>query len=137
MIFLIIQFTDEDPIELKAKRNGEIYCDDVFEKLVEIGQPIKVTDVFTVYRTSYLQSDNSKKRPIYTKLYASIDKNPDYCTEECFCIKIGEIVRQPPETGWPDVLKTKINIKFGETEMNMEIAELTTGVAYKARIDSL
>ncbi|KAL4221970.1 hypothetical protein ACF0H5_018018 [Mactra antiquata] len=130
-------YEGEDPIELKAKRNGDVYCDDVFEKLVDIGQPIKVTDAFTVYRTSYLQSENSKKRPLYTKLYASVDTNPEYCTEEHFCVKIGEIVRFPPENGWPDVLKTKISIKFGETEMNVEIIEQTTGVAYKARIDSL
>lgn len=130
-------YEGEDPEQLKATRNGETYCDDVFEKLVQIGQPIKTSDVFTVFRTSYLKTEHSKKRRLYTKLYASIKDNPEYCTEECFCVKIGEIVRHPPERGWPDVLKSKIEIKFGETEMNVQIFETTTGVEYKARIDAL
>ncbi|XP_053373793.1 heat shock 70 kDa protein 12A-like [Mercenaria mercenaria] len=130
-------YEGEDPDELKATRNGETYCDDVFEKLVEIGQPIRVTDVFTVHRTSYLKSSRSKQRRLYTKLYASIETDPEYCTEECFCVKIGEIIRHPPEHGWPDVMRSKIEIKFGETEMNVRIFEKMSGVEYKARIDAL
>lgn len=122
---------------MKATRNGETYCDDVFEKLVEIGQPIKVTDVFTVQRTSYLKTARSKHRRLYTKLYASIETDPEYCTDECFCVKIGEIVRHPPEQGWPDVLRSKIEIKFGETEMNVQIFEKLSGIEYKARVDAL
>ncbi|XP_060562990.1 heat shock 70 kDa protein 12A-like [Ruditapes philippinarum] len=130
-------YEGEDPEELRATRNGEEYCDDVFEKLVEIGQPIRITDVFTVNRTSYLQSPRSKQRRLYTKLYASIETNPEYCNDDNFCVKIGEIIRHPPEEGWPDVMRSKIEIKFGETEMKVRIFEKQSGVEYNARVDSL
>jgi hypothetical protein len=70
-------------------------------------------------------------------LYASIETNPEYCNDDNFCVKIGEIIRHPPEEGWPDVMRSKIEIKFGETEMKVRIFEKQSGVEYNARVDSL
>ncbi|XP_052248253.1 heat shock 70 kDa protein 12A-like [Dreissena polymorpha] len=130
-------FCEGDPEELFARRNRETYCDGVFEKLVTIGQSIQRTDVFILQRTSFLASKHAKQRRLYTKMYASIEENPEYCTEENFCVKIGEIIRHPPRRGWPDVVKTRIEIMFGETEMTARIIEEHSGIEYKARIDSL
>jgi len=126
-----------DPDELLATRNGESYCDGVFEKLVTIGQTIPRTAVFTLRRVSHLGSRRAKKRRLYTRLYASIEEDPEYCTEECFCVKIGEIVRHPPRGGWPDVVTSRIEIRFGETEMAVRIFEEQSKVEYRARIDFL
>ncbi|XP_052807209.1 heat shock 70 kDa protein 12A-like isoform X1 [Mya arenaria] len=130
-------FCEGDPEELLAHRNGETYCDGIFEKLVTIGQPIQRTDVFTLRRTTHLTSRRAKQRRLYTRLFASIEENPEYCTEECFCVKIGEIVRHPPKGGWPDVVKSRIEIKFGETEMSVRIFEEHSKIEYRARVDFL
>jgi len=90
-----------------------------------------------VRRKSKMTSKQSKSDNLYTKLYASLDPNPGYCTESCYCVKIGEIVRRPPKGGWPDELKTKIEIKFGESEINVRITEENTGTVHSAKLDSL
>ncbi|XP_045178039.2 heat shock 70 kDa protein 12A-like [Mercenaria mercenaria] len=127
-----------DPEDLKVKKeDGKEYCDGLFDIQIKKGQIVKYDEMFPSSTIELLKDQASRKNTITIELWKSNRKTPRYCTEEEECSRIAEIVMKPPPKGWPERIRIERQLVMGETELQIQIKNATTGEKYETRLDFL
>lgn len=101
--------------------DGKTRCKDVFDKIVEIGQTLKVG--VAQFEKTYRVHDRSQTR-MSMDIYITKEKDPKYVTD-AGCQKIATY--SVPITGRGLDRCLKIRLIFGGTELEIECFELNTG----------
>jgi len=126
------------PPNLKVYQDGEVWCDGVFEKLVEVGEVVHQGQQFSTEGYTTYKDPERKHKPLYISLWRSPLKSPTYCfLEEDQCERVGEIEVPPSPGGWPDVVNGVKSLVVGETELTMKMLMKQTGEEYETAIDFL
>lgn len=89
-----------------------------FEKVFTINEVIGVGTKrsIKVYESYKGKPDNIRQMNKEIEIFSSSDQNPKYVTDKC-CSRHGRIVVRPPNGGWPDEVKGRIEFEFGGTEL--------------------
>ncbi|KAL3885509.1 hypothetical protein ACJMK2_025562 [Sinanodonta woodiana] len=102
--------------------DGNVTCDNLFTKHVEIGQSLQSDESF---QRGY-HSPDSKASSFTVRLFATQNENPKYVTDPG-CFKVGEM-RVDVDT---NVLfkdrEFSISLSFGDTELHVKVLEKSTG----------
>ncbi|KAK3587875.1 hypothetical protein CHS0354_019764 [Potamilus streckersoni] len=126
----------EHPEKLLIFAGGEKRCHLLFEKIIQINQSVRSGSTVIFYRCTNVVNDNEKQKALSTKVFSSTLEDPIYCTDE-ETKQIGEIIRSPPEGGWPDVVESRIDITAGESELRVKVFEVSTGREFESKFDFL
>jgi len=128
----------EHPPQLKYYKDGEAWCEGVFNKLVEAGEVVHQGQQFSRKFYTTCKDLELKHNPWYTELWRSPLKSPTNCfLEEDQCEMVGEIEMPAPPGGWPDVMNSVQSLVVGETEFTMKLLIEETGEEYETTIDFL
>ncbi|XP_056000850.1 heat shock 70 kDa protein 12B-like [Ostrea edulis] len=89
-----------------------------FEKVFTINEVIDVgtKTSIKVYESYKGKPDNIRQMNKEIEIFSSSDQNPRYVTDTG-CFRHGRIVVPPPDGGWPDEVKGRIEFEFGGTEL--------------------
>ncbi|XP_052814009.1 heat shock 70 kDa protein 12A-like [Mya arenaria] len=124
------------PERLKFYRDGEVKCTKIFDKLTK-GQMLTYNQTFKSSTSNKLEQAESKKLEFFTALYRSTKDDPEYCTEEEGCELVGQVLKNPPPGGWPDVLEFEHHLIVGETEFTVKVYNKHSGEELQATLDFL
>jgi hypothetical protein len=118
----------KDKIEKKRIYNGRNYCDDVFDKHVEIGQMLQLGKF---QESKDYHPLNVDQVHIVLELYASTEKDPTYVDDpSCQLVGVLDIEvpkRKPDEDG-----TVSVSINFSGTEFEIKACEKRTGNVTKS-----
>lgn len=108
-------------------------CDDIFSKLVEVNQVVKTNE--SQYTKKFITL-HKKQKAVLVQFYATKHKNPFFIDDEgCLCIGKMEVVfNEPDEEAGRSVL---LSMKFGGTEIIVEVEDKKTGQRQRQTIDFL
>ncbi|XP_060597228.1 heat shock 70 kDa protein 12A-like [Ruditapes philippinarum] len=126
-----------DPEQLRIYYDGDIYCDMIFQKMIEKGQIVEYGQTFISEQYETATTVEEKYKVRYVDLYRSTQKDPQYCIEEEDCSLVGTIRILPPSDGWPDMWDHDLHLIVGETEFTVKYFNLNTGQEYEAQMDFL
>ncbi|CAG2224041.1 unnamed protein product [Mytilus edulis] len=119
---------DERYRTLRKNRQSIKFATDVFEKLVEIGEEIKVGEWQPATEYDPISKDDQE---VKIEFYATEEKDPVHVTDEG-CMKLGTLnVDLKERTSSNDALKLEINA--GGTEIKAVITDENTGKKFKAK----
>ncbi|KAL3885508.1 hypothetical protein ACJMK2_025561 [Sinanodonta woodiana] len=112
--------------------DGNIKCDNLFTKHVQIGQSLQYDKSF---QNEYHSPDTKASR-ITVRLVATEKENPKYVTDPG-CFKVGEmIVDVDTNVPFKD-RKFIISLSFGDTELHVKVLEKSTGRETACSLNSL
>lgn len=123
------------PVAKQIVKNDQLWCSDVFERLVSIGQPLSRYHT-VVRRFCPAEPDQNE---ISVQLYATDLPNPQFVTdigvEKCAIIQF-HLSQRRNFTGEREI---EAELKFGETEISISANELIndTAVPVRCEIDFL
>jgi hypothetical protein len=126
-----------DPEYLKVIIDGDIFCDKVFNKVIQKGKMLEYGQTFTYTVSCAAFEQEMKDDVIYIGLWRSTLEDPQYCIEEEGCSLVGEIAVIPPPEGWPDYWEAVLHLIVGETEFTVKYFDLETGNELEAKMDFL
>ncbi|XP_052793297.1 heat shock 70 kDa protein 12A-like [Mya arenaria] len=112
--------------------DGFEYCDDIFERLVTIGQEITVGQ-YMKEMTYYPNIDDQAH--FVLQVFASSVENPKYVTDED-CQQIGLLLVEI-DTGGNRDFEIKVQLVFGGTEIQVEVWDGHGNLIKDARMDFL
>ncbi|XP_062620792.1 heat shock 70 kDa protein 12A-like isoform X1 [Saccostrea cucullata] len=113
----------KDKIEKKTEHGGRFYCDDAFDKHVEIGEMLQLGKFQEPKDYHPLKDDQVL---IMLELYASTEKDPKYVDDSsCHLIGVMEIEVKPRKHGEDGTVSVRVN--FSGTELEIEAREKRTG----------
>lgn len=123
---------DYDPPEKFVSIDGQPFCKDVFNKLVEVETEYEVGGKITE-EVMPLKADMTK---MAVHLYRSKHKNPKYVTDKG-CENLGTITVDMPDTKRGLNRKVLVSLTFGDTELIVEGKDETTGKSVSTSLDLL
>lgn len=126
------EFIDGDPRGKKKKIDNTTYCDDVFEKMVAIGDSVDVGK--TVEKEVF--ASRKEMKSMVLKFYQSEIKNPKYVTDP-YCKCIGKLSVEMPDLSGGTERSVMVSIKFGETEITVCGVDKTTGKRQETMLNLL
>ncbi|KAK3577017.1 hypothetical protein CHS0354_003080 [Potamilus streckersoni] len=109
------------PIGKKVSYHGVYYCEDVFDKYVEIGETLKVGHAVTK-TTVPAYSDQDK---IFYEMFASTKKSPMFTTDSS-CRLLGTFVVPVPEGKTLNDKDIERSMIFGDTEIVFKVKHVNT-----------
>ncbi|WAQ99930.1 HS12B-like protein [Mya arenaria] len=112
--------------------NGHEYCDDIFEKIVTIGQEITVRQ--NMKEMTYHPTIDDQAHFVL-QVFASSTENPKYVTDED-CQQIGLLLVEI-DTGGNRDFEIKVKLIFGGTEIQVEVRDGHGNLIKNARMDFL
>ena len=122
-----------DPEDKKTIIEGDVLCEDRFDKHVEIHQAVGIDEEFGEQVYVPVQSDQTAMTiEIWTSLYA----NPRY-TYDPGCRYHGELRVQMPDTTGGKEREIGVKMIFGETELKVRALNKRTGKETNAKFDFL
>nr|XP_034301175.1 uncharacterized protein LOC117681324 isoform X4 [Crassostrea gigas] len=125
-------FRDGDLKSKKRKIDNTIYCVDLFEKVVAIGESVDVGKTFE----KEVFASSKEMKSMVLKFYQSEIKNPTYVTDPgCQCI--GKLSVEMPDLSGGTERSVMVSIKFGETEITVCSVDKTTGKKQETVLDLL
>nr|XP_034301187.1 uncharacterized protein LOC105326615 isoform X2 [Crassostrea gigas] len=125
-------FRDGDLRSKKRKIDNTIYCVDLFEKMVAIGESVDVGKTFE----KEVFASSKEMKSMVLKFYQSEIKNPTYVTDYgCECI--GKLSVEMPDLSGGTERSVMVSIKFGETEITVCGVDKTTGKKQETVLDLL
>lgn len=114
----------------KIKRIGdELQCTQVFEKMVTIGDQIRVNDKVE----KEFKASTPGMRRMKINIYKSKDPSPLFITDKG-CELFAEMTIEMPDTKGGVDRAVIISIKFGKTEITISARDKTTGQGKKIRM---
>ena len=123
---------DKHPKSKKFKDDkGDEYCGDIFDKHVEIGQPVVFGESQVV--RSY-QPTRKDQTAIEFQIYASSDKCPQYVTDSC-CQLLGKLTIDLEGHGQDR--SVEVQMVFSDTEMKVTALEKKTGKTKQGKVNFL
>ncbi|KAK3578319.1 hypothetical protein CHS0354_004229 [Potamilus streckersoni] len=118
----------------RSNYDGVPYCNDIFDKYVEIGQSIALNE--TTKEISYIPATEAQTS-IEFSIYASTQKSPMYVTDEG-CMKLGHVITDNIDKNVPKNQRTVfVCMTFGGTEIEATAREERTGRSTKAKVSFL
>lgn len=125
-------FTEGDPRIKKRKIDNVIYCVDLFEKMVAIGDSVDVGK--TVEKEVFASSKDMKS--MFLKFYQSDNENPKFVTDPgCECI--GTLMVEMPDLKGGTERSVMVSISFGQTEITVWGKDKTTGKTQETTLNLL
>jgi hypothetical protein len=122
-----------DPEDKKSIVEGDVLCQDRFDKHVEIHQAVGIDEEFGEQVYVPVRSDQTAmKIEIWTSLYA----NPRY-TYDPSCSYHGELHVQMPETTGGKKRRIGVKMIFGKTQLEVRALNKRTGKETNAKFDFL
>ncbi|XP_048777505.2 heat shock 70 kDa protein 12A-like isoform X2 [Ostrea edulis] len=113
----------KDKIEKRRKHNGGYYCDDVFDKHVEIGEMLEFGKF---QEPKDYHPLNAEQVNVMLELYASTEKDPIYVDDpSCHLVGVMEIEVQERKPGEDGTVLVSVN--FSGTELEIKAYEKRTG----------
>ncbi|KAK3602777.1 hypothetical protein CHS0354_026324 [Potamilus streckersoni] len=112
--------------------HGTENCVDVFEKIAEVGEPIKTYE--PQYETVRVPAD-LKQKEITTGVFASVEENPRYVTDKS-CVYLGTIQVPLVEAEGLD-RRVRLKIFISGTEIKVEAEEENTKETILAKLEFL
>ncbi|XP_061189265.1 heat shock 70 kDa protein 12A-like [Saccostrea echinata] len=123
----------KDKIEKKTKHGNRFYCDDAFDKHVEIGEMLRFGEFQEPKDYHPLKDDQVM---IMLELYASTAKDPKYVDDpSCHLVGVMEIELTPRKPGEDGTVVVRVN--FSGTELEIEAREKRTGNITRATCNFL
>ena len=123
------------PLESRVDRNGQRYCDDVFDVLVRAGSIVKCGDKFSLVSIEYLGSE-LQDQPVAFILYRSNKTEPKYCLEDG-CEELAQITINPPPTAWPVRVKFTRTLEVMDTRLRVKVVDNQSNQEYETEADFL
>ncbi|XP_062620798.1 heat shock 70 kDa protein 12A-like isoform X2 [Saccostrea cucullata] len=123
----------KDKMEKKTKHGKRFYCDDAFDKHVEIGEMLRFGK-FQEPKDYHPLKDEQVL--IMLELYASTEKDPKYVDDpSCHLVGVMEIELTPRKPGEDGTVVVRVN--FSGTELEIEAREKRTGNITRATCNFL
>ncbi|KAK3094819.1 hypothetical protein FSP39_006636 [Pinctada imbricata] len=126
---------DKHPHEKHVVKDGKEWCTDVFDKYVEVDQPIAVGDV--VLR-SYMPVKSDQKYS-QINIYSTENRDVNFITDpgvqKCGTLELELLSDNTEEV--PDKREIQTRMQFGETEIKVSALDVTSGTIVQAKIDFL
>lgn len=123
------------PKDKRIDKDGYTWCTDVFDKYVEIDQPLALGDV--VLR-SYTPAKSSQKLS-QINIYCSEDDTAMFITDEgvrkCGSLRLD--LSDLDQDSLPQKREIQTRMQFGETEIRVSALDVVTGRHVQANIDFL
>ena len=127
----MMKFKDYHEEAKRVTIKGVSWCDDLFNKHIEVGQTVRVDDDFKAQEYFPIISDMQQA---VLEVYASPKPNPTYITDEG-CQLVGLI--RIELTGGDVKAKILVKLIFGGTELKIEALEEKTGKRTIGHVDFL
>ena len=127
----MMRFKDYHSRRKRIVVSGVSWCDDLFNKHIEVGQTVHVNEDFEAHEYFPVTQD---MRHGCLEVYASTEKNPTYVDEEG-CQHVGII--RIDLTGGDVKAKVLVKLIFGGTELRVEAVEEKTGKQTIGSVDFL
>ncbi|XP_053378664.1 heat shock 70 kDa protein 12A-like [Mercenaria mercenaria] len=115
------------PEQYKFERDGEYFCDRIFDKLIEKDQYVEYGQKFITRTSTSRRHQESKTENVHITVVTSEKCDPTYCSEEEECKEVGEIIIEPPEEGWPDENEKEMYLIVQEDIMICKVIDKTCG----------
>ena len=118
----------------KVEIEGKWYCEDIFDKHVEIGQTVKFGEKQAEKSYTPLKENQSS---ISFAIYTSKSKETMYTTDDS-CSKIGSFTIKDIDRSLPrDSRTVKVSFTFSSTEIEIYAIEVKTGKKVTCNLDFL
>ena len=129
----IMKFKSHHPDNKKRTYGGIAYCEDLFSKHIEIGEKVSL-DSTEANEIEYFPPAADAIH-VALEVYASSRKNPTF-VDENGCQLVGLIKLEINTQGnfWAKLL---VQMKFGGTELEIQVTEVNTGSKTMAYVDFL
>lgn len=111
--------------------SGEVLCSDIFDKHVEVGQPIVSGECQVTESYSPTKVNQTK---VAFPVYVSKDPNPVYTTDPS-CTLLGSLTVDLQGSGLNR--SVTVQMTFGDTELHVKAVENDTGTETNAKFDFL
>lgn len=124
----------EDPRSLKFFRDGKILCRDVFYKVIDKNQLLRIGDKFRLEtRNNDRKFFQFKQRDACAQLFRSNADDPKYCTKEEGCTEVFSTRIEAPTKGWSERLCTDYVLVVGNTDFEVHAYDIFTGRKYSTK----
>ncbi|XP_045215250.2 heat shock 70 kDa protein 12A-like [Mercenaria mercenaria] len=126
------------PRKLKFYRDGKVLCRDIYHKVIDKNQLLKVGDTFKVEtRNNDRKFFKFKQREACAQLFRSTKDDPKYCTKEDGCTEVFSSKIEAPERGWSERLCTDYVLVVGDTDFEVLAFDIFSGRKYTTRKEIL
>lgn len=108
----------------------------LFEKIFTINEEINVGTKRSIkVHESYKRKPESLRgTEKEIEIFSSTEPNPRYVTDRN-CTRHGRIVVPPPEGGWPEKVRGKVEFEFGGTELMVRFVDRDSNYVVKGNVD--
>ena len=127
----VMRFKEYHKESKRFTANGVDWCDDLFNKHIEVGQTVRTDDVF---KDEEYFPVTGEMRQAVLEVYASPNHNPTYI-DDPGCQPVGLI--RIELTGGDVKAKVLVKLIFGGTELRIEAKEEKTGKETIGHVDFL
>ncbi|XP_060597457.1 heat shock 70 kDa protein 12A-like [Ruditapes philippinarum] len=124
----------EHPRSLQFFRDGKILCRDVFQKVIDKNQLLRVGDRFRMEtRNNDRKFFQFKQRDACAQLFRSTADDPKYCIKEEGCTEVFTTRIKAPVKGWSERLCTDYVLVVGDTDFEVQAYDIFTGEKYSTK----
>ena len=124
---------DKHQEEKKVLKDGKAWCTDVFDKYVEIDQPVAVGDVVLRSYTPVVTGQTLSLIIVYSSENPRANFITDHGVSKCGTLELELPAKD--ENGTKREIQTRM--QFGETEIKVSALDVCTGTHVQAKIDFL
>ncbi|XP_069137465.1 heat shock 70 kDa protein 12A-like isoform X1 [Argopecten irradians] len=122
--------------EYRKVVDGKEKCLNMFSPIVTRGERVTLSATRENKYSSSHQSEARRFKQIGFPIFASTSVSPTYTTEDS-CIRLGQIVVNPPENGWPPLVNYRVETYFGRTEFKVKVINDVNGAEFNSSFDFL
>lgn len=130
---------DIHPREYACDVDGNLMCDNCFEKFFTINQMVNIGDKHAVAVSKTFESEErqiKRRNPLLVELFVSPASNPMFITDKG-CRKLGEIVIMPPNGHWPKGVDGRVELEIAGTEIVGRFVNDLSGEVITGRFEVL
>ncbi|XP_052278633.1 heat shock 70 kDa protein 12A-like isoform X2 [Dreissena polymorpha] len=130
----MMKFKQHHPPNKKIEIDGMAYCDDIFDKHIEIGTKMSVANAEHVTAHEYFPT-MSEMRQAVLEVYASPKRNPKYVDEDgCQLVGLIKVDIDPQGDIYAKIL---VKLMFGGTELRIQVTDVKQNIVTNANFDFL
>ncbi|XP_052280334.1 heat shock 70 kDa protein 12A-like [Dreissena polymorpha] len=130
----LMRFEEGHPDNKKVRIGDKYYCDDIFNKHIEIGTQINIANAEIVKAQTYYPSRSDMKQAVL-EVYASPHKDPKYIDENgCQFVGLIKLDIDPKGDMYSELL---VKLMFGGTELRIQVTDVKQNIVTNACVDFL